>query len=398
MTIGTRRLASVDALRALTMLLMIFVNDLVSLKDVPSWLEHAGETEDRMGLADVVFPAFLFIVGLSIPFAIANREAKGYSRKSTLIHILVRSFALLVMGIYNVNYENYVKQGALIPQYWWLLLATIAFFLVWLDYPRDMKKTRKRAFQWTGILLLLLLALVYKGKDHENIIWMRPHWYGILGLIGWCYLICASLYLFARGRQPLLWLSFFFFLSLCIADSAKMLLVLKPVRNFFWIVGSGSLPFLTMGGVLVAIIYRERVEKDRAAQGLGFLLLFAALTTIAGFWLRPYWGISKLRGTPAWILLSMGISIASFVFLIWLMDLRGQKEWYRLIRPAGTSTLTCYLLPNIHFAIYHLMGDKWRLPEGLRTDGVGLAKSIIYAFLIVALTGWLEKKRIRLSI
>lgn len=398
MTTVTRRLASVDALRALTMLLMIFVNDLVSLKDVPSWLEHAGETEDRMGLADVVFPAFLFIVGLSIPFAIANREAKGYSRKSTLIHILVRSLALLVMGIYNVNYENYVKEGALIPQYWWLFLATIAFFLVWLDYPREMKKNKKRAFQWTGILLLVFLALVYKGRDHGNIIWMRPHWYGILGLIGWCYLICACLYLWAKGRQPVLWLSFFFFLALCIADSAKMLVVLKPIRNFFWIVGSGSLPSLTMGGVLVAILYRRGVEKGKTVQSLGILLVFAVLATIAGFALRPYWGISKLRGTPAWILLSMGISIACFVFLAWLMDLKGRKEWYRLIRPAGTSTLTCYLLPNIHFAIYHLMGDRWRLPENLRTDGVGLAKSIIYAFLIVALTGWLEKRKVRLSI
>jgi hypothetical protein len=80
------------------------------------------------------------------------------------------------------------------------------------------------------------------------------------------------------------------------------------------------------------------------------------------------------------------------------MDLKGRKEWYRLIRPAGTSTLTCYLLPNIHFAIYHLMGDRWRLPENLRTDGVGLVKSMLYAFLIVMLTGWLEKRKVRLSI
>ncbi|HVU54134.1 MAG TPA: DUF5009 domain-containing protein [Puia sp.] len=398
MTIGSRRLASVDAFRALTMLLMIFVNDLVSLKDVPAWLEHAGEMEDRMGLADVVFPAFLFIVGLSIPFAIANRQAKGYSRKSTLIHILLRSLALLVMGIYDVNYENYAKEGALVSKYWWLLLTTIAFFLVWLDYPREMKKIRKRTLQWTGILLLALLAIVYRGQNHGHIVWMRPQWYGILGLIGWCYLICACLYLFSRGRQSVLWLSFFFFMVLCIADNARMLVVLKPIRNFFWIVGSGSLPSLTMAGVLVAIIYRQSVDKGRAIQSLWILLLFAVLATVAGFGLRPFWGISKIRSTPAWILICMGISIASFVFLAWLMDLKGRKDWYKLIRPAGTSTLTCYLLPNIHFAIYHLMGDRWRLPESLRTDGIGIVKSIIYAFLIVLLTGWLEKKKIRLSI
>lgn len=394
----SRRLASVDAFRALTMLLMIFVNDLVSLKGVPAWLVHAEEMEDRMGLADVVFPVFLFIVGLSIPFAIANREAKGYSRKSTLIHILNRSLALLVMGIYNVNYENYIREGALIPRYWWLLLATIAFFLVWLDYPREMSKVRKRALQWTGILLLAVLALLYRGDGHGHTIWLRTHWYGILGLIGWCYLICACLYLWTKGHQPVLWLSFFFFIGVCIADKAGMLVVLRPVRNFLWIVGSGSLPTLTLGGVLAAIIYRRGFEKGKSVESLLILLAFAVLATAAGFGLRPFWGISKIRSTPAWIFLCMGISLAAFVLLAWLMDLKGRKAWYKLIKPAGTSTLTCYLLPNIHFAVLHLIGNGWRLPANLRTDGAGIVKSIIYAFFIVVLTGLLEKKKVRLSI
>lgn len=398
MTMVFRRLASVDAFRAITMLLMVFVNDLVSVQGVPAWLEHAGEMEDRMGLADVVFPAFLFIVGLSIPFAIANRTSKGYSRKSTLIHVLYRSLALLVMGIYNVNYENFVREGAIIPKYWWLLLATIAFFLVWLDYPREMSVTRKRALQGSGILLLAFLAVVYKGEDNGHTIWFRTHWYGILGLIGWCYLICACLCLWTRGRQPVLWLSFFFFIGLCIADKAGLLLVLKPVRNFFWIVGSGSLPALTMGGVLAAIIYRNGVDRGKPVPSLLILLLFAVLTTAAGFVLRPFWGISKIRSTPSWILLSMGISLATFVLMAYIMDLKGLRDWYKVIRPAGTSTLTCYLLPNIHFAIYHLIGDQWRLPANLRTDGMGIVKCILYAFFIVFLTGVLERRKFRLSI
>ncbi|MBE9517842.1 MAG: DUF1624 domain-containing protein, partial [Bacteroidetes bacterium] len=61
---ASNRLKSIDILRALTMLLMIFVNDLWSLTDIPAWLEHKAANEDGMGLADVVFPAFLLIVGL----------------------------------------------------------------------------------------------------------------------------------------------------------------------------------------------------------------------------------------------------------------------------------------------------------------------------------------------
>ena len=65
----SRRLASIDAFRAITMFFMIFVNDLVFDFRVPDWLEHAREGEDRLGFADTIFPAFLFIVGCSIPLA-----------------------------------------------------------------------------------------------------------------------------------------------------------------------------------------------------------------------------------------------------------------------------------------------------------------------------------------
>ena len=71
------RIVSIDILRALTMVLMIFVNDLGSLKGIPLWLEHVGQGVDGIGLADVVFPAFLFIVGLSLPYAIDARRKKA---------------------------------------------------------------------------------------------------------------------------------------------------------------------------------------------------------------------------------------------------------------------------------------------------------------------------------
>src|SRR5690349_1646170 len=96
----TRRLASIDAFRALTMFFMIFVNDLILDSRVPDWLEHAKEGEDRLGFADTIFPAFLFIVGLSIPLAIRHGRERGLSHAATVWHILRRSFALLAMGFF----------------------------------------------------------------------------------------------------------------------------------------------------------------------------------------------------------------------------------------------------------------------------------------------------------
>ena len=85
-------------LRGLTMLLMVFVNDLWSVGDVPHFLEHFEFREDGMGVADIVFPMFLFAMGMSIPYAIERRFAKGYTGESTLGHILSRSFSLILMG------------------------------------------------------------------------------------------------------------------------------------------------------------------------------------------------------------------------------------------------------------------------------------------------------------
>src|SRR6478735_10191520 len=88
---SVQRITSIDILRALTMVLMIFVNDLWSLKNIPGWLEHVEPGVDGIGLADVVFPAFLFIVGLSLPFAIENRRKKGDSEGQLVMHVIART-------------------------------------------------------------------------------------------------------------------------------------------------------------------------------------------------------------------------------------------------------------------------------------------------------------------
>jgi len=86
--LNSARLASIDVFRALTMFLMIFVNDLWTLQDVPAWLEHVPAKVDGLGLADVVFPMFLFIVGLAIPLAVNHRMAKGDSKSTIFRHTL----------------------------------------------------------------------------------------------------------------------------------------------------------------------------------------------------------------------------------------------------------------------------------------------------------------------
>ncbi|HUB61720.1 MAG TPA: DUF5009 domain-containing protein [Puia sp.] len=394
----SRRLASIDAFRAITMLLMIFVNDLELLENVPTWLEHAKEGEDRLGLADTVFPAFLFIVGLSIPLAIRSRESKGASKRVLLGHILSRSLALLVMGIYAVNYEEYYTGHAVIGKFAWLLFATIAWFLIWFNYPDNWPRVRKWMLRGVGILVLVILAWIYKGGTPEHPTWMQTHWYGILGLIGWAYLCGALLYLYIGDRLLPLAIAAMFFVGLSIAASSGWLGKVLPYHEWMWFEDSGGLVAFTMAGVLTAIFYIRWSGQGRAAQSLLWILLAAPVLLVAGFLLRPLGGIAKLGDTPSWILICTAISLVVFALLAYLVDLRGWQRWYVWIRPAGTSALMCYLLTYIHYSIFKMLPPGWRLPAGLRSGDIGLLKSVIFSLLIVLLTGWLEKRRFRLSV
>ena len=134
------RLLSIDVFRAVTMFFMIFVNDVDSVKNIPGWIKHAGANDDGLGFADTIFPAFLFILGLSLPFALRRRMNNGDSLYSVATYILTRSIALLVMGFLHVNLENY-NSIAILPRALWEIFITIGFFLIWLDYPKEIKKS-----------------------------------------------------------------------------------------------------------------------------------------------------------------------------------------------------------------------------------------------------------------
>ncbi|CAG5069283.1 hypothetical protein DYBT9623_02019 [Dyadobacter sp. CECT 9623] len=389
------RVESIDIFRALTMFLMIFVNDFWTLEGVPQWMQHSKGSDDAMGLSDVVFPCFLFIVGLSIPFAIANRRMKGDGNGIILFHILERTFALLLMGIYIVNLESAVSEGMVVSKYVWQIAMVVAFFLIWNVYKgTNVKFTSMKIL---GYLTLAALAVIYKGGDPANPSSMETHWYGILGLIGWAYLICALIYFFMKDNLGLIVGAWLFLVLFNLADFAGMLQFLDPVRAKIWIVGSGSMPAFTMAGVTASVIYRNMTSRSAASQTYLWILLILGILAFAyGFGTRPFWGISKIRATPAWVGICSGISFFAFAFMYWLVDLKRSKSWAEVLKPAGTSTLTCYLVPYLWYAIITLVG--FSLPLFLRTGIVGLVKSLCFSLLVIVVTGLLNRVGIRLKI
>ena len=89
------RLASIDILRGLTMTLMIYVNEQSEVRGLPWWNYHMKANVDAMTYVDMVFPAFLFIVGLSMPIAITSRLKRNPSMSALWIHVALRTASLM---------------------------------------------------------------------------------------------------------------------------------------------------------------------------------------------------------------------------------------------------------------------------------------------------------------
>lgn len=91
------RLLSLDALRGITVAGMVLVNNPGTWTAVYPPLRHA----DWHGLTptDVIFPMFLFIVGVAIPFALGARQARGEPRAAIVLAVARRAVIIFALGL-----------------------------------------------------------------------------------------------------------------------------------------------------------------------------------------------------------------------------------------------------------------------------------------------------------
>jgi hypothetical protein len=296
------------------------------------------------------------------------------------------------MGLFLVNADNY-DYSAILPKQVWMILLIISFFLIWMAYQNP-NSAKVWILKSVGIVLLITLAFIYKSNGITGIIAMETHWWGILGLIGWAYFISSSVFLFTGGKLVMQIIAFVFFMFFSSAFFLGWLAPIQSIKNYVWISENGAMPAFSMVGIITAITYNSLRAESKKFWTLN--ISFAIVLIIFGFITRPIWGINKIKATPSWTSICSGIAIIGFLVTVFITDLKKKISWYQYIKPAGTSTLTCYLIPYIHYAIIGLIGIQ--LPIFFRTGGVGLLKSFIYALLIVLFTGILEKKNIRLKI
>lgn len=391
--VAPQRITSIDVLRALNMILMIFVNDLWSLTGIPAWLEHVPAGVDGMGLADSVFPAFLFIVGMSLPFAVDARRKKGATDVQLIQHVVSRSVALLVMGVFLVNGESINEAATGMLRGVWNMLSCLSFILIWAVYPKSANKLLVSVAKGIGIAILLGLAIVYRGGN-ETLTRFATHWWGILGLIGWSYLGAALVTVLAHNRLGVLIGAWVVFAGLSIANHAGV--VPQVVHVIPGAISGGTLVGLAMGGVVVSTLFQQyRQRATHRQMTLVFVLIAIGLIGLSVY-TRPFWGISKLSETPAWLFLCSALTLLAFLAIYWLADVGGKANWFTLIKPAGTDTLLCYLLPYFVYGLMTLL--HIHLPESVLVGGVGLLKSLLFAIGCAWVTGLLNWAGVRLKL
>ena len=397
---------AIDMLRALTMTLMIFVNDFWKVHDVPQWMEHAKHGVDFMGLSDFVYPAFLFCVGMSVPYAIEHRYRKGYSGESTMGHILLRVLSLLIMGAFLGNSEARLAPDFTlyrIGTYW--LVAVASFFLVWNAYPKN--PSRRQSILFTclkiiGGLCLLFLAVTYRKPDGR----VFDTSCSILGGIAWTYLVAAVVYYFCRDNLRKIIPVWVAVLAVCVLtqrmrpEMGDVAILNFPRPNFLegmlrvLHIGNGGAVFLALSGLLVSVVTEKIAhlpQGKRILIGLGTALAAFLL----GVFTRRFWIAAKLGLTLPCCLFVSAIAIAVYTLLRFLNS-KGLSGWFAVIRPAGTATLTTYMIPYVFYGFADITGIV--LPDWLTHRPLALVNCFCFALICIAIVGLLQKLHLKLKV
>jgi len=402
----SKRVVSIDIFRGITMAVMIFVNALPEAAGLPWWTYHAHAHEDRMTYVDMVFPFFLFIVGMSLPLSVAQRLRRNPSQPALWLHVVLRSLSLIVLGLILANAEKADPSRMGISGDLWALLGLLCGALYLNVYPKSQRfPAYSNILRAIGLIGVIVIFAIFRSTVHDphtgqiHTGWIDPSYPEILGLIGFTYFAVALLYIPTRRwkwAQPA-W--FLVMLILCICSTARLI----PIGRFpiyFWPFSNGAMACIAMAGVVTSSIFLGNSigtePRPAPTRAMAIAASFGILMLAAG-WLCTPLGISKIRATPTWSLYCIGSSVLLFTLLYWICDIKEHTSWAFLIKPAGSNTLLTYLLPDLWYFLFAWLGVTY-LDTHWSLGWAAVIKTILFTLLILVLASALTKAKVRLQL
>jgi predicted acyltransferase len=312
----SERLLSLDLLRGLTIAGMILVNN---AGDEPSayWpLKHAqwnGWTP-----TDLVFPFFLFMVGVAMTFSLPSRMKRGESRGQIMKHALWRGFLLFFIGV--------ALHGVPVPHF-----ASLRI-------------------------------------------------YGVLQRIAICYVISAFLALYVSKRWQ--WVVIFFCLASYwvlmryvpvpgFGIPTHDMPLLDPDRNIVaWLdrkVMMGRLYEVTrdpegilstipsiatcMLGIMTGDWLRSKRSPETKAWGLA---VFGILGIVAGEIMNVWFPLNKKLWTSSFVVFTAGMALVFLALSYWLVDIKKWRSWTTPFLVFGANSIAAYVLAELlAHILYH---------------------------------------------
>ncbi len=318
------RLISLDALRGLAMAGMILVTDPGAYNVTYPLLQHAewnGAT-----IADMIFPAFLFAVGVAITLSFASRLRRGCSRGRLARHVLVRGGVIFAVGLALNGFPDYNLHTIRIPGVLQrIALCYLCAALVYLAAMGAREGTAAaRESWWIAGILVVILAAYGALLKLAPVPGFGPNRLDSLGNLG-AYLdrsLIGIRHMWPYGTTPGYGVTY---------DPEGLLSTLPAVAT-----------------VLIGILAGQwlRGGSGRGRKAVVLALAGAALTQ-GGWLLDPLLPINKKLWTSTFVLFSGGISLLLFSALYFVLDIRRWRWWTPPALVFGTNAILAFALSSV---------------------------------------------------
>jgi len=311
------RLESLDVFRGLTIAGMMLVNNAGNWEKIYWPLEHAewnGWTP-----TDLIFPFFLFIVGVSMVYSFANRIEKGDSRSSLLAHSLRRAALIFAIGFFLNGFPHFHLATWRIPGVLqriavvYLITSVIVLFAGW----------RGRLAALIGCLVGYWAIMRFVPIPGYGVGNLTPEG----NLASWLDRLTMYNHLYIEH----------------VRDPEGILSTIPAIGTCLLGVFTGE------------FLRSVRSSGQKVAAMLGSGVLLAILGRLWGY----EFPINKNLWTSSYVLFAGGLALISLGLCYWLIDVKGWKTWGKPFLMMGMNPLALYALASLvaHLSIIIPVGD-----------------------------------------
>jgi predicted acyltransferase len=348
------RLLSLDVFRGAAMAAMVLVNDPGDWGHIYPPLEHSkwnGCTP-----TDLIFPFFLFMVGVSIVYAMESKKAAVENHGQIILHAFRRMVTLIFLS-WMVQLFYHPFPGT-------IQCIGIVLLMGLLLYVNTTQKT----IVWA--ITLVAICVIAWFFYHTQVVTLRIP--GVLQRIAVTYFICTWLYLKASAKTIrwtfILALIGYWIIMCFIPVPGVGYANLNPETNMGALVDRivfttnhlwneahtwdpegllGVLPSLGTGlfGMMVGSWLKRRDRDDTTK--VTWLFIYGILAVTASLIWDLFFPINKALWTSSFVLYTGGLATMTLATLYWLIDVQGYKKYTSFFVAFGINAITAYILSDI---------------------------------------------------